>query len=121
MSNGWYNLAMSSKQSTVDFLIEQMAAAGNVTQRKMFGEYAIYCSGKVVALICDDQLFVKPTEAGHKFIQKVIEKPAYPGSKMYFWISDEHWDDDEWLSKLIGCTAAELPLPKLKIDRKKSM
>jgi hypothetical protein len=27
------------------------------------GEYAIYCNGKVVALVCDNQLFVKPTEA----------------------------------------------------------
>jgi len=25
----------------------------------MFGEYALYCGDKVVALVCDDQLFVK--------------------------------------------------------------
>jgi TfoX/Sxy family transcriptional regulator of competence genes len=29
---------MASKQSTVDFIVEQMAAAGTVTAKKMFGE-----------------------------------------------------------------------------------
>lgn len=105
---------MSSLQSTVDFLTEQMADAGKITSRKMFGEYAIYCDKKVVAFVCDDQLFIKPTQAAKNYIQHVIEKPAYPGSKMYYWISDEKWDDSDWLSGLVKASAAELPLPKPK-------
>ncbi len=105
---------MSSSQSTVDFLSDQLADAGKITSRKMFGEYAIYCNKKVVAFVCDDQLFVKPTEKGRSFIKKVVEKPAYPGSKMYFWISDEHWDDSDWMSELIKLTAQEVPEPKPK-------
>lgn len=87
--------------------------------RKMFGEYALYCDTKIVAFVCDDQLFVKPTEAGRKFIQQVEEKPAYPGSKMYFWISDEHWDDSDWMAELIKITAKELPWSVPKMSRKK--
>ena len=52
---------MASSQRTVAFLVEQMAAAGAVSATPMFGEYAVYGDGKVVALICDDRLFVKPT------------------------------------------------------------
>ncbi len=52
---------MASSQGTVDFIVEQMASAGTVSARKMFGEYGIYCDGKMVALVCDDRLFVKPT------------------------------------------------------------
>ena len=37
---------MSSNQSTVDFIIKQMQVAGDVSFRKMFGEYAHYCNGK---------------------------------------------------------------------------
>ncbi len=55
---------MSSKQNTVDFILEQITNAGTICAKKMFGEYAIYCDDKVVALVCDDQLFVKPTKAG---------------------------------------------------------
>jgi len=105
---------MSSRQSTVDFLAEQMAQAGHITSRKMFGEYAIYCDAKVVAFVCDDELFIKPTDVGRLFIGEVAEKPAYPGSKMYFWISGDQWDDADWLSQLVRKTASVLPLPKKK-------
>jgi len=105
---------MSSKQTTVDFILEQIEQAGIVSARKMFGEYAIYCEGKVVALVCDDQLFVKPTKAGKKFIPNYTEEPPYHGAKPYLLISGEIWDESEWLTELIKMTASELPLPKKK-------
>jgi len=105
---------MSTTQNTVDFLLEQLGTLKPVSARKMFGEYALYYQAKVVALICDDQLFVKPTEAGRTFLKEVEEKPAYPGAKPYFLISGEKWDDAEWLSELIKLTAQELPVPKPK-------
>ncbi|RKY80895.1 competence protein TfoX, partial [candidate division KSB1 bacterium] len=49
---------MASDLSFVEFVAEQMEDAGLITYRKMFGEYALYCNGKVTALICDNQLFV---------------------------------------------------------------
>lgn len=103
---------MSTQLSTIDFISEQVASAGTISSRKMFGEYCLYCDGKVVALICDDQLFVKPTDGGRKFVKEKVEKPAYPGSKPYLWISGEYWDDADWMSELVKITASELPLPK---------
>ena len=105
---------MSTQQSTVDFILEQIKEAGTVVSKKMFGEYAIYCNSKVVALVCDDQLFVKPTIAGKAFITDLLEEPPYPGAKPYLIINGELWDDAEWLTELIKITAAELPLPKKK-------
>lgn len=109
---------MASKQKTVDFILEQIADAGDVTARKMFGEYAIYCDSKVVALVCDDQLFVKPTEAGRQFIGTIEEAVAYDGAKPSYLITGDQWDDAEWLTKLITITAKELPLPKPKKAKK---
>ncbi|KVD34415.1 competence protein TfoX [Burkholderia ubonensis] len=103
---------MASSQSTVDFIVEQMAAAGAVSARKMFGEYGIYCDGKMVALVCDDRLFVKPTPDGKAFLGECEECPPYPGAKPCFVISGERWDEREWLSRLIRITAAQLPPPK---------
>ncbi|KVR49615.1 TfoX/Sxy family protein [Burkholderia ubonensis] len=103
---------MASSQSTVDFIVEQMAAAGAVLARKMFGEYGIYCDGKMVALVCDDRLFVKPTPDGKAFLGECEEGPPYPGAKPCFVISGERWDEREWLSRLIRITAAQLPPPK---------
>lgn len=110
---------MASQQSIVDFLLEQIAAAGTVRSRKMFGEHTVYCDEKVVALVCDDQLFVKPTIAGRQFVGEVEEASAYPGAKPSFRIDEGQWEDSEWLSALIKITAAELPLPKKRARKKK--
>ncbi|TAL63248.1 MAG: TfoX family protein [Legionella sp.] len=105
---------MSSRQSTVDFILDQIAGAGMVTAKKMFGEYALYCNNKVVALVCDDQLFVKPTNAGKAFINDFVEGIPYPGAKPYLLIPADLWDEREWLTNLIQITALELPAPKIK-------
>ncbi len=78
----------------------------------MFGEYCIYCDQKVVALVCDEELFVKMTLAGKEYLGRCEEKPPYPGAKPWFFISGDYWDDSEWLSQLIKISAAELPIPK---------
>lgn len=105
---------MATKQSTVDYILDQLAGAAGVSARKMFGEYALYCDGKVVALVCDDQLFVKPTTAGKAFIGQVKEAPPYKGAKPYYLISGDCWEDPDWLVELISMTASTLPTPKAK-------
>lgn len=105
---------MATKQSTVDFLTDQISNAGNIRSRKMFGEYSLYCNEKVVALVCDDRLFVKPTNFGREFIKNPEESPPYPGAKNYFLISGDLWDDSAWLTELIAKTSEELPVPKPK-------
>lgn len=105
---------MATKQSTADFLLEQLSSAGYIRYRKMFGEYALYCNEKVIGFICDDKLYVKPTKAGKEFIGTVEEAPAYPGSKLYYYIGAEYWDDAEWMKELVLKTAEELPPPKIK-------
>lgn len=109
---------MATKQSTIDFLMDQISSLGNLRYRKMFGEYAIYYTEKVVAFVCDDQLLIKPTVAGKAFIGTVDEAPPYPGAKMYYRIDQDLWENREWMMKLLVTTANELPFPKPK--RKKA-
>lgn len=104
---------MASDLAFVEYVRDQIGAAGTITFRKMFGDYAIYCDGKIVALVCDDQLFVKPTSAGSAFLERVTETPPYPGAKNHFLIGDE-LDDRELISNLVRITARELPLPRPK-------
>ena len=108
---------MSSDQSFVDYVCDQISASGQVSCRKMFGEYAIYCNGKVVALVCDNQFFVKPSAAGRKLIGSPVEAPPYPGAKPYFLIEDQ-LEDRNWVSHLIRLTELETPAPKPKAAKK---
>ena len=110
---------MASKQSTVDFILDQIRAAGDVSARKMFGEYAIYCGKKVVGLVCDDRLFVKKTDAGKSYVVRCREKSPYDGAKPCFLISQKRMDDREWITELIQITSSELPEPVPKKTRSK--
>ena len=105
---------MTSSQKNVEFLIEQMASAGKVSAKKMFGEYGIYCGDKMVALFCDDKLYIKPTDQGKFFAGNLAEVAPYHGAKPCLLIDGERWDDHEWLAQLVRITAANLPAPKKK-------
>lgn len=102
---------MATTQGTADFIREQIAGAGAVSARKMFGEYGTCCDGRIVAVLCDDQLFLKPTEAGRAFLGEVVEAPPYPGGGPAFLVDCAAWDDADWLSEPIAITAAALPAP----------
>jgi DNA transformation protein and related proteins len=104
---------MASDLSFVEYVRDQMSGAGDISFRKMFGEYAIYCDGKIVALVCDNQVFLKPTTAGRAQIGLVVEAPPYPGAKPYFLIG-EQLDDRESMTTIIRLTANELPAPSPK-------
>ena len=106
-------IRMASDKSFIEFIVDQMEDAGLISYKKMFGEYAIYCDGKVVALVCDNQLFVKPTEGGRAYIGNIVEAAPYPGARLYFLIEDE-FEDRQWISGLIKITAQTLPIPKQK-------
>jgi TfoX/Sxy family transcriptional regulator of competence genes len=54
---------MASDPDFVDYVREQIGLGDRLTRRRMFGEYALYVDGKVVAFVCDNSLFVKPSPA----------------------------------------------------------
>jgi TfoX/Sxy family transcriptional regulator of competence genes len=104
---------MSSDPEFVQHVSDFVREAGEVSYRKMFGEYAVYVGPKVVALVCDNSLFLRPSDAGRALLGSPTEAPPYPGSKPYF-LLDEHLDNREFLAELFRVTEAALPLPKPK-------
>ena len=104
---------MASEKNFVDYILEQIKNSGEITAKKMFGEYGIYSNGILFGLICDNKLFIKPTNSGRKFIGNVVEAPPYEGAKPIFLIEDKI-EDCEWLSELVRISQNELPAPKPK-------
>lgn len=109
---------MASDADFVAYVCEQAGLGDALSFRKMFGEYALYLDGRVVALVCDNTLYVKPTAAGRSLLDTVEEAAPYPGARPH-WRMDEVLDDGERLGRLLAATAAELPLPKPKAPRKR--
>lgn len=109
---------MASRHEFVQYTTDQLSGAGTITYRKMFGEYGIYCDGKFFALICNDQLFVKITEAGKRLGPSLETAPPYEGAKPHFLIDDI--DNKEFLTEFVSETCKELPLPKKKTKSKET-
>ena len=99
---------MPNDPDFIDFVIDQVKGGCEMTYRHMFGGTTMYVNSKVIGLICNNQLFVKPTEAGRAYIGSVVEAPPYEGAKNSFLIGDEI-EDADWLTKLLlGAGLVEL-------------
>lgn len=80
----------------------------------MFGEYALYCDDKVVALVCQNELYVKLTEPGRTYAPNLSLAEAYPGAKPSLRVQPDKWESGDWLTELIRLTAEALPFPAIK-------
>lgn len=108
---------MASNPDFVQYIVDQCGKAGAITARKMFGDYGIYCNGKIFGLVSDNGFYVKPTEAGRQMLRSVDLRPPYEDAKPYFYIEDV--DDSDYVSALVRATCADLPEPKPKSKPKR--
>lgn len=108
---------MASNPDFVQYIADQCGGAGEIVARKMFGDYCVYCNGKPFGLVCDNGVYMKPTEAGRKLLHTEDMRPPYDGARPHFYIDDV--DDRDYLSALVKATCAELPEPKRKKDKAK--
>ena len=101
---------MASNADFVQYVADLCSGAGAIVTKKMFGDYGIYCDGKIFGLICDDRFYLKPTDALREMLRVTNLQPPYPGAKPYFYIADV--DDRDYLSALVKETCKHLPEPK---------
>ena len=106
---------MASNPDFVQYIADQCAGAGDIVTKKMFGDYGIYCNGKIFGLICDNGFYLKPTEEGRSLLRVVDMRPPYDGAKPYFFIEDI--DDHDYLVALVKASCAALPDPKPKAKK----
>jgi len=109
---------MASSVDTALYICDQAGLGRRLTYRKMFGEFAVYLDGKVVGLICDDELFLKPTPECKAYLGEVAEAPPFPGARNFYVLS-AFLDDTERLSEALRITARALPERRSKSQRPK--
>ena len=106
---------MASNPDFVQYIVDQCGGAGDITARKMFGDYGIYCDGLIFALVCDNAFFLKPTDAARRQLRSEVLRPPYDGAKPYFYVEDV--DDRDYIVGLVRATCAELAEAKPKKSR----
>jgi len=107
---------MATEAECIKTIQEQLSMLKDIQVKKMFGEYAIYYHDCIVAIVCDNQLLIKPTSKGKVLLQEVKEVPPYKGAKPCYLI--ENIEDRAFIAKLIEQTYLELS-KVVKVKKKK--
>lgn len=105
---------MSTSKSTTDFILDQLGNSPRFRVRAMFGEYALYADEKVVALICDDTLYLKITETNKARLTDHEQGPPYPGAKPHWIITERDMRDMSTFQNMLISVAQSVPAKKTK-------
>ena len=110
---------MATQKETVEFILAKLRDSKRFSVRAMFGEYALYADGKVVALVCDDLLYVKILPASQE-LESLCEKGhPFPGARPHYIVEEVQLSTIENLPNILVAIANSIPNKKKKAARKK--
>ncbi len=105
---------MATSKEFHDYVVENLQKAGEISTRKMMGEYLVYYQKKLVGDICDNCLFLKPTEAVLRLLPDADRGYPYEGSKTLMVVVDDV-ENTKLLAEVLSEMYKELPEPKKKV------
>ena len=109
---------MPTRAQTIDDLCDALSDLHGLTTRKMFGEYALYLGTKVVALVCCDLFYVKPTAGALALVPNPTMAPPYRCAKPHICMEGA-LDDPDLVRSALRVAAVDLPDPKPKTKKAK--
>ncbi len=102
---------MACSRDFADFVCRQLEGIGEVTSKKMFGEYLVYVDGKPVIMACDDIAFVKIMSAIEPLMQDAEKGFPYDGAKEHYVLD---LSDKTRVQHIVKTLWNALPFPKPK-------
>jgi len=102
---------MASSREFHDYIVEQLRYAGEVTTRKMMGEYCVYYRGKVIGLMCDNTLLLKPVPTVLQLLAGAERMYPYEGSRTLM-VAVEDVENTPLMAQVLEALDEELPEPK---------
>ncbi len=99
---------MATQKETIEFILGKLRDQGRFTARAMFGEYALYADGKVVALVCNDLLYVKMLPASKELERQCEAGEPYPGAKPHYIVEEGQLSTLERLPAILCALAAAI-------------
>lgn len=104
---------MATTKEYHDYIVEQLSRAGEITTRRMMGEYLVYYRGKLVGDICDNTLYLKQTPSSCRLMPDAETGYPYEGSRTLMLIVDRI-EDADLMGEVLEGMYGELPDPKKK-------
>lgn len=107
---------MATSKEFHDYVVDNLQKIGDVSTKRMMGEYCIYYKGKLIGDICDNCLLLKPTEAVLRLMPEAERAYPYEGSRTRM-VVVEDVEDTERMRQVLDAMVEELPEPKKKRKR----
>lgn len=116
---------MATNKDFVLYLQDCLRHVRNLRFKAMFGEYAMYVDDVVVALVCDQTVFIKTSDSTNALLaQRVKLGNAFPGAKPAYMLTEGELEDEELMTQVIAAVlrdrVAKVKPAKKKAARRKS-
>ncbi len=102
---------MATSVEFINYVCEQLQGIGNVTYKKMFGEYMVYFNDKPVVIVCDNTVFVKKLDCIKEYMKSANVGFPYHGAKEHYILDIDH---AEFSKKIISEIEKVTPIPRKK-------
>jgi len=107
---------MATTKEFHDYIVDSLQRIGDISTKKMMGEYCIYYKGKLIGDICDNCLFLKPTESVLRLMPDADRAYPYKGSKTLMAVVDDV-ENIELMEAVLNAMYEELPELKKKMTK----
>lgn len=107
---------MATSKEFYDYIMENLQKTGEVSARKMMGEYLVYYRGKLVGDICDNCLLLKPTESVLRLMPDTERAYPYEGSKTLMAVVEDV-ENTGLMTEVLNAMYEELPEPKKSVRK----
>ncbi len=102
---------MATSLDFINYICEQLNGIGNITYKKMFGEYMIYLNSKPVIIVCDNVAFVKKLDIITEMMQNADVGFPYKGAKEHYILDI---DNADFSKSVVTKIETVTPIPKSK-------
>ena len=100
---------MATSKEYIDFVCEQIEGIGDISTKKMFGEYMLYVNDKPLLTVCDNTVFVKKVPELASVMANAAVGCPYEGAKEHYILDI---DDTALTAQVIAILEPITPVPK---------
>ncbi len=105
---------MATEVSFINYVCEQLEGIGEISYKKMFGEYMVYLNNKPVIIVCDNTAFVKKLDCIEEYMKNASTGYPYDGAKGHYILDI---DNSDFSKKVVLEIEKVTPLPKRKTKK----
>ncbi len=100
---------MATSLDFINYVCEQLNGIGNITYKKMFGEYMVYLNNKPVIIVCNNVAFVKKLDVIAEMMQNADVGFPYKGAKEHYVLDI---DNADFCKDIVTKVEEVTPIPK---------